>query len=194
MKATHYGHCQVCNRRQKLPNGKLAKHGYQILGGYFDGVCFGSEHLPIEQDKTLVVESQEWAAKKYLAAKLDQIKYDQPATELKTWRHIYKTYFGSGYVWEYIPVKIEPINNRPEFTMVYGFFGDGNIPMWHPMNKYNMFAKTEQELLDRCTENNRNYVCQYLQPMMRDLNRYCLDQQRVLDTWHQKPPLVPIQK
>jgi hypothetical protein len=53
-KATHYGICQVCGSRQKLPKGVLAKHGYSVEYGFFNGVCFGAHHLPFEQSKDLV--------------------------------------------------------------------------------------------------------------------------------------------
>lgn len=52
-KSTHSGICQVCGRRQQLPDGRLAKHGYQVKhrgqGGYFIGTCRGSGCLPYEQ-------------------------------------------------------------------------------------------------------------------------------------------------
>jgi len=46
-KATAKGTCQICGRVQKLPNGKVAKHGYQVVGE-FHGTCEGSDHLPLE--------------------------------------------------------------------------------------------------------------------------------------------------
>lgn len=55
--ATHDGHCQVCGSRQRLPKGKLAKHGYTTRWGFFSGTCYGSEALPFEQDKSLVDEA-----------------------------------------------------------------------------------------------------------------------------------------
>ncbi len=48
-KATHNGECQVCGRRQKLPNGRLSKHGYTKRWGFFQGVCPGAGNLPYEQ-------------------------------------------------------------------------------------------------------------------------------------------------
>lgn len=48
-KATHSGHCQACGRLQKLPNGKLSKHGYTVEHGFFSGVCRGTNYLPFEQ-------------------------------------------------------------------------------------------------------------------------------------------------
>lgn len=47
IKATKKGTCQICGRVQKLPNGKIAKHGYQVVGE-FHGTCDGSDHLPLE--------------------------------------------------------------------------------------------------------------------------------------------------
>ena len=41
MKATHDGECQLCGRMQKLPDGRLAKHGYTTRWGFFQGVCPG---------------------------------------------------------------------------------------------------------------------------------------------------------
>jgi len=59
--ATHDGHCQVCGSRQRLPQGKLAKHGYTHAVGFFSGTCYGSEALPFEQDKSLVDGSHQGA-------------------------------------------------------------------------------------------------------------------------------------
>lgn len=45
-RATHQGTCQCCLRIQALPQGRLAKHGYQVAfrgsGGWFSGTCRGS--------------------------------------------------------------------------------------------------------------------------------------------------------
>jgi hypothetical protein len=52
-KATHRGTCQVCGRAQAHFKGKIAKHGYTVQWGFFNGVCRGAEELPLEQDKTI---------------------------------------------------------------------------------------------------------------------------------------------
>lgn len=58
-KATHTGHCQMCGRKQKLPNGVIAKHGYVVKGyGYFVGTCPGSGHKPYEQTCELLVSME----------------------------------------------------------------------------------------------------------------------------------------
>lgn len=52
MKATQIGTCQICGSAQKLPNGRLAKHGYTVEYGWgFNGICNGSGQLPFEISK-----------------------------------------------------------------------------------------------------------------------------------------------
>jgi len=58
MKATQIGTCQICGSAQKLPNGRLAKHGYTVEYGWgFNGVCNGSGKLPFEISKEYAEES-----------------------------------------------------------------------------------------------------------------------------------------
>jgi len=54
MKATHYGECQLCGRKQRLPNSVLAKHGYAVQWNTFQGVCPGSGHAPYELSRDLL--------------------------------------------------------------------------------------------------------------------------------------------
>lgn len=61
MKATHFGHCQLCGHEQKLPGGTLAKHGYSVEWSQFIGVCPGSSHSPIEVANYLLAEARERA-------------------------------------------------------------------------------------------------------------------------------------
>ena len=53
--ATHYGTCQLCGSLQKAPGGRLAKHGYDVAYGFFNGVCRGSHELPYEVSCDLLV-------------------------------------------------------------------------------------------------------------------------------------------
>lgn len=81
-KSTHLGECQICGSQQCLPNGKLAKHGYNVEYGFFSGVCCGSGYLPFEQEKRIlerVVESIERdanAASKYISMMQDEALRD----------------------------------------------------------------------------------------------------------------------
>lgn len=56
--ATHTGICQACGRRQAVHvyGGKIAKHGYTTDYGYFNGVCGGSDELPLELDTSCNVK------------------------------------------------------------------------------------------------------------------------------------------
>lgn len=68
-KAAHLGTCQVCGSLQAYKNGRLAKHGYTVEG-YFHGVCRGSDHKSLEEDKTI--------AEQYVAV------FNQKAFDLQT--------------------------------------------------------------------------------------------------------------
>lgn len=60
-KATHEGTCQLCGRQQRLPGGKLAKHGYTVEYGFFSGVCPGSHEQPYETSRNLIAKRIEWS-------------------------------------------------------------------------------------------------------------------------------------
>jgi len=48
IKATHKGECQLCGKRQLLPNNRLSLHGYAVKWKMFNGQCNGSQDLPYE--------------------------------------------------------------------------------------------------------------------------------------------------
>jgi len=52
---THKGHCQVCGDVHAVDNthNGLAKHGYDVTWGFFNGTCNGADNLPIQLDRTL---------------------------------------------------------------------------------------------------------------------------------------------
>ena len=59
MKATHIGHCQVCNRPHKInPKfGTVSKHGYTLRFGWGEnGTCDGSYFRPYEVTAERVIE------------------------------------------------------------------------------------------------------------------------------------------
>lgn len=53
-KATHNGTCQVCGRLQAVSRWRIAKHGYTVKDGWFQGTCSGSRELPLEEDTTVL--------------------------------------------------------------------------------------------------------------------------------------------
>lgn len=53
MKATHNGTCQVCGRSHAFNGSTIAKHGYTVHYGFFNGVCPGAENKPLQHDRTI---------------------------------------------------------------------------------------------------------------------------------------------
>jgi hypothetical protein len=52
-KHTHRGTCQACGRIQAFDGVKIAKHGYTVDWGFFNGTCQGSDAAPLENDKQM---------------------------------------------------------------------------------------------------------------------------------------------
>lgn len=51
-KVQYRGNCQCCASDQAvLASGRMAKHGYQIKNGWFEGVCEGQDHRPMQIDR-----------------------------------------------------------------------------------------------------------------------------------------------
>tara|TARA_Y100000385_G_scaffold256200_1_gene282458 strand:+ start:684 stop:1295 length:612 start_codon:yes stop_codon:yes gene_type:complete len=72
MTHTHKGTCQLCGRIHAVNNktGEIAKHGYTVDYGFFNGVCQGSNILPLQKDREeldLQVEAWEKIANKQLS-------------------------------------------------------------------------------------------------------------------------------
>ena len=42
------GNCQCCGRQQAVVNGTMSKHGYTVANGWFQGVCGGEFHRPMQ--------------------------------------------------------------------------------------------------------------------------------------------------
>lgn len=106
-KATHKGHCQLCDRLQMLPKGKMAKHGYEVAGwGFFNGTCHGSDHLPYEQSADLIPPMIE-SMKKQIARTTEwRDEILAPVTEPKAWyrEYVRKDNWSGKYVWREIEI------------------------------------------------------------------------------------------
>lgn len=73
--ATHNGTCQACGRAQAFYKGTVAKHGYTVDWGHFNGVCRGAEAKPLEHDKTLTEATIDWLLNTY-APEQDKLAAD----------------------------------------------------------------------------------------------------------------------
>ena len=183
--ATHTGECQWCARRQMLPGGVLAKHGYTVRhrgeGGYFTGTCSGSGNLPFEISKDLIDESTAWAERcvSDLDRQIAELKATDPATTSIAWLHVYHPElsshrFGSCYLWE-----------KHELSTTEGgrlFYLDRHGKPVH----LHTFNSIEREVRDGVAGRLRER-----ESVRADMTRYIARQQRRIRDW--KPqPLQPI--
>lgn len=83
--ATHSGHCQACGRLQKLPGGVLSKHGYNVVYGFFSGVCVGAAHKPFELDCSLVERFIVSAKQRLAEIKNTQRALRAESTDSRAW-------------------------------------------------------------------------------------------------------------
>jgi hypothetical protein len=105
--ATHRGTCQKCGALQKLPAGRLSKHGYTTKWGFFSGVCNGSHELPYEQSCDLIKGYINWAYDEKLRLLTWAVELETPATEPKAWVHDYNVQSGRRY-WRQAEIIIGP--------------------------------------------------------------------------------------
>lgn len=109
-RATHLGTCQCCLRVQMLPNGILAKHGYQVAfrgqGGFFSGVCRGSGDSPFELSceamKRFVAEASLEAGRLQLA--IEQVEQNAILFPTQGW---YEERFAVGgkFYWRWVYIQ-----------------------------------------------------------------------------------------
>ena len=75
------GNCQCCGREQAVVGGLMSKHGYTVAHGWFQGVCSGNHHQPMQFSRveTDRIVSEIRAEIPKLLAKADQ--YESGAIE-----------------------------------------------------------------------------------------------------------------
>jgi hypothetical protein len=71
------GNCQMCGRERAIVNGRMAKHGYTVENGWFQGVCQGDNHEPMQVSRTATDEM-------IVSIRADAAKLDQRAADLKS--------------------------------------------------------------------------------------------------------------
>jgi len=81
-KATHIGTCQICGAAHKVVRGGIAKHGYTV-GGYYRGVCDGSDAAPYERGTGALELFMEWLASRGVEA-TDKTMVDM-ARRIENW-------------------------------------------------------------------------------------------------------------
>lgn len=181
MKATHVGTCQVCGREQKLPEGRLSKHGYSVQWGFFDGVCDGAHHLPFEQSKDLIERAIQRALDKVEDLKCQIALLRQPATEARATCHVYRghqecrgRWEKPGYIW--VSGKIEA--REPRHGLRFVVIGDDGRE-WY-IHVYREHGSPSE--LDAATYNNGQYA-DNLDRLIAQLTDYVAWQRKRIKDW-----------
>ena len=195
-KARHKGHCQVCGRLHRLPGGSVAKHGYTVehkgFGGFFNGVCWGSDAAPYEVDCGLVKHSIDQA---YIEIARLQDKIDtllapvEPGTTTAPMRVYFDYRDGragrkGGYMWTYVEITARQI---AEDITVFDYTV--------PANPLNPDAKTKPQRLHSVNADTIEGVVQIQRAKYAEtfanqithLRGYIEQQQERVDTWTPQP-------
>ena len=187
-KATHTGTCQCCGATQKLPNGKLSKHGYTIDNGWFQGTCYGAGHLPFEQSKDLIeglIESAQEHIEK-INAEIEELKASTDHT--KAWRHAHADYqlarqLGrrSGYYWEQREIYK---HTRDDGYQSWKWKFSDDEPKGRGFNADGCQADYRAETLEDATRyQNGLYIKSALEPQIRQAQQYIQWQQERIANW-----------
>jgi len=196
-KATHQGTCQCCGRMQKLPNGKLSKHGYTVDHGWFQGVCLGAGELPFEQSTDLIQSLIE-ATENHITEtqkKIEEIRTSEDSKNV--WNHAYRSHrecgYGqrSGYYWEQRELIIEPSHSE-EYDNASWIYSEGEAkPTGFLATQADFFRKGEKTLTEIVKEQNEKYIQRVLLPEIKQAEGYITWQEERIKNW--KPAeLTPI--
>lgn len=177
--ATHWGTCQACGRRHKLPDGRIARHGYTIANGWQEGTCMGSDHPPLEVSCDLVKKSIVDARAKSVAVAKRVADLRQPATEPEAWV-MQTVYVGRKAVKMPTVVEIKTdADGKP-----YYYTGRG-----HHVRAIQLSYKIKTAL-DMANHLNGNFAA-VLERQLPQIAEYIKAQTEVVATW-QPRELVPI--
>jgi hypothetical protein len=171
-KATHRGECQVCGRLQKLPGDRLSLHGYTVMWNVFNGTCWGAGHLPLEVDKTLVVE----AIARVELQKRNLVAYvaaERARTGVGGWVHVFVPNMRTGrgsYEWrriefyagvahpgnpDYVPIMCKGEHVKPDTAYRHnlgrGLYGENNTPEAHAAQSREEYAKSVDREIEQLT-------------------------------------------
>lgn len=179
--ATHNGTCQNCERKQKLPDGMLSKHGYQVAGyGFFNGVCWAAGELPYEMScdciKNKIIPMLQTHITNLTAFKKKLMK---PATEPKGY---WQVSMGFMYIWQKIELVISEQGNQEMIIPA-----SNNRPAKHwPVSCYSCYFKAGKTLLETATNMNK-YYSEKIQQEIRYTKRQLEHQQKRVVEWKIRP-------
>jgi len=170
-KAKNKGTCQWCGSIQKLPSGVLAQHGYTVKHSFFEGVCMGSNHLPLEESCELVKMSIVWAQSRIENLRVQITELQQPAEIPQAWVKCYAS--GKGYFWSIVEL----------LSLTHYKIGEAKQRL--AVNEYH-----GNDILELASFLNKKRVTAILL-IISQIEVYILSQQRVVESW--KPlPLISL--
>jgi hypothetical protein len=183
-KATNDGTCQICERRQRLPRGVMAKHGYTVDYGYFNGTCYGSENLPFEQSRDMLAP---WIKRvedhlRDLNARI--VRFSAPATEPVSEHNAYvQDSRGKGsYAWVKVTLR-DTGNGEVELGYTNPFTGKPEAKASRQISIYG----TPLQVADQLNVLYVDYLHRVVEMVERDLTRL----RNRYDTWTARP-LLPL--
>lgn len=191
-KATHMGECQICGRKQKLPSGKLSKHGYTKTAGFFEGTCEGADQLPFEQSKDLC------AGAVLRAERLLQVHTESsarwktgPIEPGKAWDYVYvesRPYRRGHYVWQLVEI-IERYGEWDEDGTTHRY-SDFKAVVNGREQRVGDVRSTMESI---CRTMNTIYAERAIDPVIREIERYIVWQNGRMLNWKPRR-LKPIQE
>lgn len=168
------GNCPCCGRVQAVTKGKMSKHGYTVINGWFNGVCSGNRYAPMQVQREvtdcLVVE-----------VRIDVIKLNKTIANLKSGKtHPLEVLESSSYKapmikWEVATEyqKENGVNHMilaTESRIRAGIaFADSMEQLVNKKFNTNLIETAEKEVLvsikkgEKRQEANRVYTCDYVQ-------------------------------
>ncbi len=186
--AEYYGRCQACDRLQKLPDGVLAKHGYQVIGrgnqGYFAGTCKGSGHNPYEEDCTWI--------KNFLIpqAKDEENRLIEFISELrltpKEPKAYHQCYGRFGSYWQ--EVQILMIDGRAHLQLPVNEYDKNGLT---PLSRYTWLPRFESDLLKVAAAMNEYFIEHDVKYDLRRIQNYIIWQESRVADWKLRP-LPPV--
>lgn len=179
-RATHFGTCQACGATQKLPGGVLAKHGYTVQWGFFNGTCPGSGRRPFETHTDFIEQCIVSAKNNAEGIRASVAELLKPATEPKGWRHHHQVVGRkSAYVWRLADI----VTENEQLMLVVGDWKRSAISAgsWYGV----------KDALDLATKMNAEYA-KHLEGTAKKIDTYAAWQEKRVAEW-QRTELRPIE-
>lgn len=184
-KATHIGECQCCCRRQMLPKGRLAKHGYQVAGyGFFNGVCWAAGELPYEVSCDFIKDTILPRLRNELKSLSEfKVRLLEPAIEPKGYHQVYGRF--GGY-WSKVDVVLEN-------DTLYLVYDENNKHRRNHSFRYTWLSGHDKTVLGLCTLMNKYYAEGEVSRNIKFIEREIRSQERRVAEW-KLADLEPVNK